>query len=112
MPASISRDLHLCVDAVGCGLNVVRALAQWGDHRRKISMTTPGAMGSILVGFVLTAALGHLSSAEAQENPAAVAARAWRQTNEWQILAEYFQLLGIPNVSRDKPNIRRNAENL
>lgn len=70
------------------------------------------AMGRILVGFLLSVALGQRSSAEAQENPAAVAARQWRQTNEWQILAEYLQFLRIPNVSRDISNVRRNAEHL
>ena len=60
-------------------------------------------MGFILVGFLFCAALDQRSSAEAQENPAAVAARTWRQTNEWQILAEYLQFLRIPNVRETYP---------
>ena len=52
------------------------------------------------------------SAGEAQANPAADAARAWRQDHEQQILDEYLELLRIPNVSRDLPNVRRNAERL
>ncbi len=46
----------------------------------------------------------------AQENPAARAARSWREAHEHAILREYFDLLSIPNIASDKPNIRRNAE--
>src|SRR2546426_3144053 len=53
-----------------------------------------------------------LPLAQAQDNPAARAAREWRQTHERQILADYFAFLKIPNVSRDLPNVRRNAEYL
>jgi acetylornithine deacetylase/succinyl-diaminopimelate desuccinylase-like protein len=44
--------------------------------------------------------------------PAAVAnqARAWRITHEKEILAEFAQLLSIPNLANDAPNIQRNAE--
>jgi acetylornithine deacetylase/succinyl-diaminopimelate desuccinylase-like protein len=47
--------------------------------------------------------------AAAQTNPAANAARAWRQQHERAIVDEYMSLLAIPNVSRDRENIRRNA---
>jgi len=36
--------------------------------------------------------------------------RAYRQANEHQILAEYLELLTIPNHALDKANIQRNAE--
>lgn len=36
-------------------------------------------------------------------------ARAYRQTHESQIIAELSELLSIPNVASDTPNIRRNA---
>jgi len=36
--------------------------------------------------------------------------RAYRQENEHQILAEYFEFLSIPNFALDKANIQRNAE--
>ncbi len=50
--------------------------------------------------------------AGAQENRAARVASEWRQSHERQIIEEYFEFLKIPNVSRDKTNIRRNAEYL
>ena len=49
-------------------------------------------------------------SAHAQENAAARIARTWRQAHEREILEEYFTFLKLPNVSRDLPNVRRNAE--
>jgi len=50
-----------------------------------------------------------LATAQAQQNPAAEAARAWRTAHERAILAEFMGLLAIPNLARDGPNIRRNA---
>lgn len=49
-----------------------------------------------------------LSLLPLQDAPAA--ARAWRVQHEREILEEFVELLRIPNVSRDLPNIRRNAE--
>jgi acetylornithine deacetylase/succinyl-diaminopimelate desuccinylase-like protein len=37
-------------------------------------------------------------------------AREWRRANEHRIVAEFSELLSIPNVASDGPNIRRNAE--
>lgn len=34
----------------------------------------------------------------------------YRKNHEHQIIKEYFQLLSIPNVSSDGPNVRKNAE--
>jgi acetylornithine deacetylase/succinyl-diaminopimelate desuccinylase-like protein len=48
--------------------------------------------------------------AAAQTNPAAHAARQWRQQHERAIVDELVTLLAVPNVSSDKPNIQRNAE--
>jgi acetylornithine deacetylase/succinyl-diaminopimelate desuccinylase-like protein len=45
-------------------------------------------------------------------NPASVAARDWRQRNERTIAEEFFSFLSIPNISRDKADIQRNAETL
>ncbi|HVF73133.1 MAG TPA: M20/M25/M40 family metallo-hydrolase [Chthoniobacterales bacterium] len=44
--------------------------------------------------------------------PAEVAnqTRAWRATHEQQILTAFAELLALPNVASDTPNIRRNAE--
>ncbi len=46
---------------------------------------------------------------DAQQNPAAVAARGWRETHEGPILAEFMDLLAMPNLARDDANIRKNA---
>jgi acetylornithine deacetylase/succinyl-diaminopimelate desuccinylase-like protein len=44
--------------------------------------------------------------------PAAVAkqTRAWRSTHEREILTEFIELLSIPNLATDAPNINRNAQ--
>ena len=47
--------------------------------------------------------------AMAQNNPAGRAAREWRQAHERAIVDEFFALLSIPNVARDRDNIQRNA---
>ena len=47
--------------------------------------------------------------AQAQPNPAAAAAHQWRAAHEQAILAEFMDLLAIPNLASDQPNIRRNA---
>jgi acetylornithine deacetylase/succinyl-diaminopimelate desuccinylase-like protein len=46
----------------------------------------------------------------AETNPASQAAHRYRVAHESQILSEFSQLLSIPNIGTDKPNIRRNAE--
>ena len=48
----------------------------------------------------------------AQTNPAAIAARAWRQQHERAIVDEFVTLLSIPNIARDRDNIQRNAESI
>jgi acetylornithine deacetylase/succinyl-diaminopimelate desuccinylase-like protein len=48
----------------------------------------------------------------AQSNPAAQAARQWREQREPAILREYIELLKIPNIARDLPDVRRNAEHI
>ncbi|MGD0773717.1 MAG: M20/M25/M40 family metallo-hydrolase [Candidatus Solibacter sp.] len=56
-------------------------------------------------------ALAGLAGAQtgAQNNPAAQAARAWRETHERAILGEFLGLLALPNLARDTEGIRRNA---
>jgi acetylornithine deacetylase/succinyl-diaminopimelate desuccinylase-like protein len=49
-------------------------------------------------------------TAAAQTNPAALAARQWRQQHERAIVYEFITLLSIPNIAADHPNIQRNAE--
>ena len=43
-------------------------------------------------------------------NPAAHAARQWRQEHERAIMDEFVALLTIPNIATDHANIQRNAE--
>jgi acetylornithine deacetylase/succinyl-diaminopimelate desuccinylase-like protein len=43
-------------------------------------------------------------------NPAARAARQWREQHERVIVDEFAALLSIPDIAADRPNIRRNAE--
>ncbi len=52
-----------------------------------------------------------LLNASAFAEPAAVAkkARAWRASHEREILNEFDELLSIPNLATDTPNINRNA---
>jgi hypothetical protein len=56
--------------------------------------------------YLLLAAAGVLA---AQSNPAARAAREWRETHERAIVAEFIDLLAIPNLARDAADIRKNA---
>ncbi len=60
--------------------------------------------GLLLFSFVATANL-------LAANPAAVKrqASAWRAQHEREILAEFAELLALPNLASDLPNIRRNA---
>ena len=53
-------------------------------------------------------------NASAFADPAAVAkqTRAWRAAHEREIMAEFVELLSIPNLAADAPNIQRNAENI
>jgi acetylornithine deacetylase/succinyl-diaminopimelate desuccinylase-like protein len=45
-----------------------------------------------------------------QQNPAATAARTWREAHELPILHEFMDLLAIPNIARDDANIQKNAD--
>jgi acetylornithine deacetylase/succinyl-diaminopimelate desuccinylase-like protein len=45
----------------------------------------------------------------AQQNPAALAARNWRETHERAILTEFMDLLAMPNLARDEAAVRKNA---
>ena len=60
------------------------------------------------VGFVFTLSLLHETTAA---DPAAIAkqAREWRMEHERKIVAELAELVAIPNLASDLPNIERNA---
>ena len=45
-------------------------------------------------------------------NPAALAARQWRQQHERAIVDDFVALLSIPNIASDRANIQRNAETI
>jgi acetylornithine deacetylase/succinyl-diaminopimelate desuccinylase-like protein len=61
-------------------------------------------------GLLLLLAAVFPGIALAQTNPAAQAARQWRQQHERAIVDEFLSFLSIPNVARDSENIQRNAE--
>ena len=65
-------------------------------------------MKSVAIAILL------LSGASALADPATVAqqTRGWRANHEREILAEFAELLSIPNVANDAPNIQRNAETI
>src|SRR5438067_10010281 len=55
-----------------------------------------------------------LSVAAAAQNPADLMARVrqYRQEHETEIIRQYGDLLAIPNLASDQPNIHRNAERI
>ncbi len=61
----------------------------------------------LMVGLLLVTVI---PSAIAQENPAAATARHWRQQHERAVIDEYFSFLSLPNVSRNRVDIQRNAD--
>lgn len=46
------------------------------------------------------------------QSPVTSAVREYRQANEQQLLQDFVQMLSIPNVASDTPNIRKNADYL
>jgi acetylornithine deacetylase/succinyl-diaminopimelate desuccinylase-like protein len=60
--------------------------------------------------FVLIALLFQAFAHQAlSQSPAVSAARSYREAHEHEIIAEFSNLLSIPNVATDAPNIGRNA---
>jgi len=47
--------------------------------------------------------------AQTPSNPAAAAARQWREAHERAILTEFMDLLALPNLAREPEQVRRNA---
>lgn len=60
----------------------------------------------------MTLALLALLLAAGERPPTAEAARRYREANEARLIRAYAELLSIPNVASDRPNIRRNAEHI
>jgi acetylornithine deacetylase/succinyl-diaminopimelate desuccinylase-like protein len=65
-------------------------------------------MRYVLSAFLV--AITSLAQTAAPANPAALAARQWRQQHERAIMDEFVALLAIPNIAADHANIQRNAE--
>jgi acetylornithine deacetylase/succinyl-diaminopimelate desuccinylase-like protein len=82
---------------------ISRKRARAGRRYARIELVLVRAVTSLAV-------LGFASLVVAQQNPAAQTARAWRQAHEPAILGEYVELLAIPNLASDTPNIRKNAD--
>jgi acetylornithine deacetylase/succinyl-diaminopimelate desuccinylase-like protein len=62
-------------------------------------------MKTFFVWFALAGAV----VAQAPQNPAAAAARAWREAHERAIVAEFQELLAIPNLASESNDVRSNA---
>ena len=61
----------------------------------------------LIITFVFS--FSAITLAFGQSLPAVKAAHEYRQKHEREILAEFMDLLALPNVASDLPNIRRNA---
>src|SRR5262245_1231385 len=75
-------------------------------HSRGSSKEVCLKLRFVLTALLLPAFVNHVFS----QSPAAEAAWAYRQAHEHEIIKEFADLLSIPNVASDAPNIRRNAE--
>jgi len=62
--------------------------------------------------LLATCAFCSITYAQAIGDAAVAAARTWRAANERLILEQHIEFVKIPNTSRDKANVRRNAEHL
>jgi acetylornithine deacetylase/succinyl-diaminopimelate desuccinylase-like protein len=72
----------------------------------------------VLVVTVFTAVSNPARAVHAEQNPPQTARRLRAEVREWvtsrqqPLVDELIELLSIPNVAADRPNIRRNAEHL
>jgi len=97
------------------------------SHRWKLrpplsrrSYASPGPVLGLCLVVAATGAASTAAPAVAAEaarsaeepGPAVAAARAWRAEHGAEILRSYAELLELPNVASDGPNIRRNAETI
>jgi acetylornithine deacetylase/succinyl-diaminopimelate desuccinylase-like protein len=73
-------------------------------------VTRPTDVARLLLAVALCAPAGDLVAQD--RTPAAIASevRAYRQANEPVIVRELIDLLAIPNIASDEPNIKRNAD--
>ena len=66
-------------------------------------------MKSPILALALCAIAAAQPPTQAVPDRAGAAARTWREAHERAILAEYMELLALPNLARDQDNVRRNA---
>jgi acetylornithine deacetylase/succinyl-diaminopimelate desuccinylase-like protein len=79
---------------------------------RNMTICDSGRGGVLLIWSLIAVIFFTAQPAVAQTNEAVAAARRHRQGNQRAILDEFIELLKIPNVASDAPNIRRNAESI
>lgn len=63
-----------------------------------------------ITSFLRMAALKVWLAAAVAASPVQNAVRAHRTTHEQELMAEFRELVSLPNVGADQPNVRRNAE--
>ena len=79
-------------------------------HLRRLVRSCLIALRWPIGAGIAVSVLGTAISAQAPAASAPAAARVWRQQHERAILDEFSSLLAIPNLSRDRANIQKNAE--
>src|SRR6516162_6981595 len=85
------------------------ARGDWGrDGNGEVSDGVPESCR--LMRAILAICLAFVAPITAQQNPAARAARQWRETHERAILGELAGFLSIPNLADDQGNLRRSAD--
>lgn len=82
------------------------------DRRRASSRTPPGAPATTLAAALAAAALLLAPGPATAQDAAADAVGAWVEENQHAVVAEFTDLLRIPNVASDSANMRRNARRL
>src|SRR3954470_6161761 len=82
------------------------------DGRRNLAVGPRPACHTVPMPPRILSIILLATSAWAQTNPAATAARQWRQQHERAIVDEFVSLLAIPNIASDRANIQRNAETI
>ncbi len=84
--------------------NALSAIARFFASLRMTRVLWQGRALEALVLFLLT------KFAAADPGVVAEQTRVWRTQHEHEILAQFIDLLAIPNLASDAPNIQRNAE--
>src|SRR5689334_14011359 len=80
-----------------------------GEGDGQVHDRFPEGGGLKMKVFLMALGLASIAAAQTQQNPAAAAARSWREAHERAILGEFTELLAMPNLARDDAAIHRNA---